>query len=184
MQTPKWFELGKLFKMWKMVPRDDEPLPQSSAGSRVARPGVRTGGQPGRTAPPSSFPPASSAPNNQVRRIYYLLVVKEAPEFCLAIRASSYGGSGVSRKYFSPSAIRAHAIIYSKTAEPQSGEPQLLKRPIKVDLARQEHHLDPAMRIDFERPLQVEIPACAKEIGKVAGESMEFFIQYCKEYTV
>lgn len=183
-QKPKWFQLGKLFKMWKMVPNDDPPLLPSSGDPTFARSSMPTKDRTTTDFLPSTSHLKRSSQSDEVRKIYYLVVVKEEAQSCLAIRARTYGGYGVSRKYFSPSEITAHAILYSDTIPSLRGEPRLSKRPIKVDLEHKEPPLDPAMRIDFAKTFAVPFTTerRAKAIGKVADESMGHFRQYCEEF--
>lgn len=119
---------------------------------------------------------------NIVSNIAYLISVKTDVDFCLALRAKSYGNRGVPKQ---SKTADAHAIIYISDAPKQcEGEAKLGKRPIRIQAAEGGGQLPPTMRLDFGRVYTVEFTSPAMEVGEVAQDSRGWLDYYWREHVM
>lgn len=103
-----------------------------------------------------------------VPNILYYISVKDGENYCLALRAKTYGGLGLSMSSHISTSVESHAVIYDTEPRLLPGEPDKLKeQAIKVCLASGVRYLDPAMRLDLGRVYTIEYSIRAQQVGEV-----------------
>ena len=112
-----------------------------------------------------------------------MAVVKVGGGYVWAVPINTYSGHGVGKHGFKQEHIDAHAIIYDVRSHPlevNKYEPYMKKKPIAVDLAR-DQSLHRASRINFAKVHTVEWNVRAMKVGMIASKSRENFRRYWKE---
>lgn len=107
-----------------------------------------------------------------VPSILYYISVKVGKNYCLALRARTYGGFGLSKPSHVSTSMESHAVIYDTEPQLLPGEPDKLKeKAIKVCLAPGVRDLGPSMRLDLGRVYTIEHTVRAQGVGEVADSN-------------